>query len=178
MTSFVPHFELSLALQTAGVVVLLAAALRDICSRQIPNQLVLAVLGLGALNLLLTPSPLLHLAGFAAVFAATVFFWRMGWLGGGDTKLLAAAALLVPAEFIPLQIAAITLVGGAMALAAIYGRLSLLEPIRPAGHRAWTPIRIARIEMWRIQHGSGLPYAMAIALGTFGAMVVCRGGVS
>ena len=178
MFQFLSHLEFSLALQAAGVLVLLFAGLRDICSRQIPNELVLIVLGLGALNLVLTPSPLLHFAGFLVVFAATLFCWRMGWLGGGDTKLLAAAALLVPAQFIPLQIAAIAIAGGAMALTVIYGRFSLVEPIRPAGHRAWTPLRIARIELWRIQHGAGLPYAVAIALGTIGAVIACRTGVS
>lgn len=178
MTQLLPHFEFSLALQAAGVIVLLFAGLRDICSRQIPNQLVLIVLGLGALNLLLTPAPLLHFAGFLAVFAATAFCWRVGWLGGGDTKLLASAALLVPAQFIPLQIAAIAMVGGVMALTVIYSRFSLIAPIRPAGHGAWTALRVARIELWRIQRGAGLPYAIAIALGTVGAVVICRGGVS
>ena len=32
----------------------------------------------------------------AAVFALGAVCWRCGWLGGGDTKLLAACAVLVP----------------------------------------------------------------------------------
>jgi Flp pilus assembly protein protease CpaA len=174
MNPLLPGFDISLALQATGIAALLAAGLHDICSRQIPNHLVLVVLGLGALNLAITQSTLLHLAGFLVVFTASVACWRQGWLGGGDTKLLAAAVLLVPAMAIPQQILAIAMIGGGMAIAVMLARFSLPAQIRPAGHGAWTPLRIARIELWRIQHGVGLPYAVAIALGTAAAVLACR----
>ncbi len=178
MSFFHSTIGFSLALQLVGVAVLLLASVCDICSRRIPNQFVLIVLGVGLVNLSLTPSPFLHLGGFLVVFAGTVVCWQMRWLGGGDTKLLTAAALLVPPTMIPLQLLAVMLVGGMLAVVAVFGRMGLVEPIRPAGHRAWTPLRVARIELWRIQHGEGLPYAVAIALGTVGALIVSRGGVS
>jgi prepilin peptidase CpaA len=165
---------LAFTIQILGAAVLLLAGFRDMWSRKIPNAFVVIMLGLGALYLIMTPSPLLNLGGFLAVFAGTVMCWRMGWLGGGDTKLLAAAALLVPPEMIPVQIAAVTLAGGLLAVAAFFGRWSLADAVRPARHHAWTPLRIARIEMWRIQHGEGLPYAMAIALGTITAVLAYR----
>ncbi len=178
MTDLLPSLDVSLPLQAAGIATLLAAALHDIRSRLIPNHLVIVLLGLGAVNVAVTASALLHLAGVLVVFAAAVVCWRRRWLGGGDTKLLAAAALLVPAQALAGQIMAIAMAGGAMAIAVMLGRLGLVAPIRPAPRGAWTPLRLLRIELWRISHGAGLPYAVAIALGTAGTVLASRVAIS
>lgn len=71
---------------------------RDLRTRQIPNEMALAIAALGLFRLLLDDSGVgttLTLAAAAAVFAGAFFlFWR-SILGGGDVKLMAAMALLI-----------------------------------------------------------------------------------
>ncbi len=99
----------------------------------------------------------------AAVFVVAVLCWRRGWLGGGDVKLLAATALVVP----PMQIGSLlfltTQYGGVLALIyLIMSRTILLAPtIQPRSALR----RLLRAERWRICRGSPLPYGFAIAAG-------------
>jgi len=120
------------------------------------------------------------------VFILTGLCWKRGWLGGGDVKLLGAAAIVVPPAAVAPFITAVALAGGVLALVYLAcGRLipiSILRrtigqtpvgqtpvgqtPIgqsitRPAGllSRAW------RLERRRLSRGGPLPYAVAIAAG-------------
>ncbi|HEV2097321.1 MAG TPA: prepilin peptidase [Stellaceae bacterium] len=81
-----------------GIGVFAAIAYGDVRSRRIANELSIAIAGLGLARIALAGewSAAAHtLAAAAVVFAvALAMFWR-GWLGGGDAKLLPAAALLV-----------------------------------------------------------------------------------
>ena len=46
------------------------------------------------------------------VFLAGAFCWRRGWLGGGDVKLLAATAVLVPPSLVVNLLLDVALAGG------------------------------------------------------------------
>jgi prepilin peptidase CpaA len=84
-------------------------------------------------------------------------------MGGGDVKLLGAAALLVPPATVPHMLALVAFAGGILALIYLVGRA--VAP-RPAGRRPhMLPLRILRAECWRIRRGGPLPYACAIAAG-------------
>ncbi len=152
-----------------GAVLLVAAALHDVAARTIPNWVSLALFALGVLLRVLDGSRSL-LEGLSlglAVFVFAVFCWRRGWLGGGDVKLLAAAAIFVPPAHVGDMLIAVTFCGGAVGLVYLFGRLlSHGRPpragVRPRGLLA----RIVRIERRRLSRGGPLPYASAIAAGT------------
>ena len=150
-----------------GAVLLVAAALHDVAARTIPNGVPLALCALGVLLRLLDSSLVPGLLLGLAVFAVAVFCWRRGWLGGGDVKLLAAAAMFVPPAHVGEMLIAVAFSGGAVGLIYLFARLlrSGRAPragVRPHGLLA----RIVRIERRRLSRGGPLPYAAAIAAGT------------
>jgi Flp pilus assembly protein protease CpaA len=76
-----------------GLMALLGiAALSDLRHRRIPNEIPAsaALLWLVALALGAAGSPLAGLATGLGLLAAGILAWRLGWLGGGDVKLIAA----------------------------------------------------------------------------------------
>lgn len=94
---------------------LLWAALNDWRSYMIPNWVSIAlVLGFGVTAAF---SPDIqgvagHVAAGAATFAVCVTFFALGLIGGGDAKLLAAAALWVGPDGTPLLLAVMAIAGG------------------------------------------------------------------
>ncbi len=154
----------------AGAGALLAgAALHDLALRTIPNGasvgLVLAGSALRLQDGWIVPSMLIA----AGVFVAAVLCWRRGWLGGGDVKLLAATALVVP----PFQVGSLLLLtaqcGGV--LAVIYLILSRIVRVAPAGQPRGALRRLLRAERWRICRGAPLPYGFAIAAGAITLLI-------
>jgi prepilin peptidase CpaA len=91
--------------------------------------------------------------------------WRRGWMGGGDVKLLGAAALRVPPYAVPGMLMATALAGGVLALFYLVARRRLA---RPGGPRPSSLLlRALRAERWRLRRGGPMPYAVAIACGVF-----------
>lgn len=106
----------------------------------------------------------------SAAIASIVFFvlflcWTRGWLGGGDVKLLAASALLVPAEHVVGLGFAVSVSGGVLALAYLTGRSFQVWPSTNVPGARSSFQRVRRIEAWRVRRGAPLPYACAIAAG-------------
>jgi prepilin peptidase CpaA len=81
-----------------GIVLFAVAAYGDIKTYKIPNMLVVAIAVLGVLRLVMICdlSFALHTVGASAVVFIVGFllFWRR-FVGGGDAKLVTAAALLI-----------------------------------------------------------------------------------
>jgi prepilin peptidase CpaA len=163
-----PFPVLAPAILTSCVALLGIAALHDLIARTIPNWIaaLLALIALvplpGTLGIW-NGLPAVALV-FAGMFGGAVLFWRLGWLGGGDAKLLGAIGLLVPPGRIGVTVTAIALAGGVLALPYVVcrGRIARPAPFRPTGvlPRAW------RAERYRLRRGGPLPYAVAIAIGT------------
>jgi prepilin peptidase CpaA len=135
-------------LTLAAVGLLAAAAVTDGRSRRIPNLLPLglALLGLARIAVELADgggiaAPALDLAAAAAIFLAGAVAFRFRLLGGGDVKLIAAAALWLGAAALGPFLLVTALAGGALALGFLVWRL-----IGRGG-------------------ASGLPYGIAIAAG-------------
>jgi prepilin peptidase CpaA len=148
-------------LPALGAALLVAAALHDVAVRSVPNKLpaALAVIG-GMLRLLCGDLPTALLAA-CLLFLLAAACWRRGWLGGGDVKLLGAAALLVSPPAVLTLVLATALSGGVLALAYLALGRALR---RPPGKRPATMLaRLLRVERWRIRRGGPLPYATAIA---------------
>jgi prepilin peptidase CpaA len=152
---------------------LLAAAVSDIVFRRIPNPIAALVALAGLLRQGLAGGGAF---GIALLLAAVVLFggvllWLRGALGGGDVKLLAATALLLPPALVPAQWVAVALAGGALALLHLALR-PLLGGLRADGRSRGPLRRMLRREARRIRSGAPLPYGAAIAAGT--ALVLMR----
>jgi prepilin peptidase CpaA len=159
----------------AAAVILAGAAVHDIAARTIPNSLVLVIAALGLLVRFAEADLPWGLLAATLVFAAATIAWRFGIMGGGDVKLLAAVALLVPPAAVPSLVLAVALAGGVLGFLYIaMGRLMparTLSP-RPAGPDATVMARALRAEAWRIRRRGPLPYAVAIVAGTFATLAV------
>jgi prepilin peptidase CpaA len=147
---------------------LVIACLNDIAVRTIPDLASLGVVVLGIAVRLGDGAWAAALAVSAAVFVFGAIFWRFGWLGGGDVKLLAACALLVPPSQVPQLVLLTALAGGV--LACVYLVLSGVAwtSRRPTSCERPQSLlgRIGRVELWRIRRRAGLPYGCAIAIAT------------
>ena len=116
--------SLNPALTVPGVVLVLASAF-DLRTREIPDAFPLALLAWSVASRLFGFQPATWfqletglVPGLAVGLAVGLFLFRVGALGGGDAKLLAAlGACLGPLAF-GIAFAWIGLVGGVLALAA------------------------------------------------------------
>jgi len=140
---------------------------RDLVSYRIPNWISLALLGAfapAALLGLAAGVPLsvlgLHLAVGAAALVAGVVMWSLRWIGGGDAKLFAAAALWLGLPAAATYLAVTALAGGALALFLLQLRSPLLRTYAVLG-----PAWVARLA----QPGENAPYGVAIAVGALAA---------
>lgn len=112
------------ALLAILALLLLVAAATDLKSRTIANPLNLAVALLApaywwAVGLAPWPDMALQLALGAAVFAVFAGLFALGWMGGGDVKLLGALALWLPLlPFLKLLVV-MSIAGGALTLVVI-----------------------------------------------------------
>lgn len=151
---------LAAALCLAFPALLLAAAVRDALSFTIPNWISLALVAVFPLAGLASGLPLttlgLHLGVGAAALAAGVALFALGWAGGGDAKLIAAAALWLGWPAAGVFVLATTVAGGVLAVALLVLRSAPLRVVVLSSPR-WM-IRLA-------EPGEGVPYGVAIAVG-------------
>jgi prepilin peptidase CpaA len=106
------------------------------------------------------------------VFVVAVLCWFRGWLGGGDVKLLGAAALAVPVTGVASFILGVGMAGGVLALLYLLARR--LVPAARVSTPGSLAARVWRAECWRIRRGGPLPYGVAIAIG--GVLTLLQGG--
>ena len=136
---------------------LVAAAISDLRSLRIPNGLCAAMAALGPVAVYLTipetgAATGAILTGLITLAVGWAMF-EMGWLGGGDAKLAAAASLWLGSTG-TLVFALVTALFGAILAAA----LLLLS--------RWEAGQSAIGETWRLRLRSGpvsVPYAVAMA---------------
>lgn len=132
------------------------AAVMDLLTMTIPNRISLALL---AAFLVAAPLAGLDLESFAihvgigfAVLLAGMVLFSLGWLGGGDAKLMAASALWIGPSNLLLYFVQMSILGGALALLLLaYRRL---------------PLAALPLPEWALRlhnQGTGIPYGVAIA---------------
>jgi prepilin peptidase CpaA len=145
-------------------VLVIAAALRDATSYTIPNWISLALVAgfpLAALTLGLPwPALALNLGVGAAALVVGMGMFAAGWIGGGDAKLFAAAALWIGWPAAIGYLAVIGVAGGALAVGLLGLRSAWVRPFVPAG-----PGWFARLA----EPGENVPYGVAIAVGALAA---------
>ena len=155
---------MSPAIQTCLVSLLpllaIVAALKDLTSFTIPNWISVALAGAFVAAALAVGLPLpvvgVHVAaGFVALVAGMIMF-ALGWVGGGDAKLLAACCLWFGWPGDRAFLLDTALAGGGFCLLLMVTRGQMVRPFLPllggwAG-KLTTP-------------GAPAPYGVAIALG-------------
>lgn len=152
-----------------GMSLLIYAAIHDLTSRTVPNWTS------GSIAVLALPPRILEgnlepaIIFSMSVFGILTLFWALRLLGGGDVKLWAAATLLIPPFWRTecLAFNRIVLIGGVLALIYLglhrVLRFKKLSFLHPRGRCLWQ--RAINSELWRMQRGGSLPYAVAISVG-------------
>ncbi|MGL4243497.1 MAG: A24 family peptidase [Beijerinckiaceae bacterium] len=134
------------------------ACFSDLFTMRISNRVCLFVLGLFPVAALMVGMPAgdigLHLLAGAAVIAVSFTLFAFGWVGGGDAKLVAAAAVWFGFDLVAEFLAISCVLGGGLTLAILYARQHPL----PAGlmERAW----IAHLH----ERTTGIPYGIALGV--------------
>ena len=147
---------LSLACLPALMIV---GGLNDLTTMKIPNWVSLALLAAFVPAALLAGLPwttfALHFAVGLAVLIVGMGLFALRWIGGGDAKLMAAAALwLGPAGLLPFVLF-VGLAGGAFCLVLLSARTWL--QVYALNAPGW----VARL----LQPKGDIPYGVAIAVG-------------
>lgn len=133
---------------------LAAGAISDLRSLRISNTIVLATFAAGIAVLLIGHGSgpwWQHLASFAIMLGVGIALFSAGWIGGGDAKFAAAAAILFDLRELAWFIGATALAGGLLTILLFLLRRSKL---RSEEHR-WLGLRPGRT----------IPYGVAIAAG-------------
>jgi prepilin peptidase CpaA len=146
-------------------ILVIVAGLKDLTSYTIPNWISLAlVAGFAALavagGLPLQSVGVHALAGGAALLAGMAMF-ALGWVGGGDAKLLAAICLWFGWPGSQAFLLDTVVAGGGFALVLLVARARMVQLIMPAP-TGW----IGRLAT----PGAPAPYGVAIALGALFAL--------
>jgi prepilin peptidase CpaA len=150
------------AMVMAGLI-MLAAAFSDFKKLRISNRLCLALAALFPVFVWSSPTEIAwvqHLAIAAAVMAVGFGMFAMRLLGGGDVKMLAAAALWAGPKLIGALLLYTTFAGGLLAIAfacAALVRVMVLHK-KPVDGQPW--------------HKIPVPYGIAIACGGISALVM------
>jgi prepilin peptidase CpaA len=135
------------------------AAWRDMVSMTIPNWISLALLGLfvvaGPLIGLSWAAYGLHLAVVFGALSLTIGMFALGWIGGGDAKLFAAAALWMGWQDVLMYTVVSALAGGVLTVFLILARKTALPPV------LYTTKWSARL----LEKGGDVPYGIALCAG-------------
>lgn len=142
------------------------AMLSDIRSMTISNRLNIALVTVFALSALWAGMPgtaaAFHVLFALAVLSATAGLFAMGWMGGGDAKLIAATALWFGPSLLFLDYMMLAaLLGGGVTLALLAAR-AMLQPTTGI-------VFLDRL----LLPTNGIPYG--VALGAAGILVALSG---
>ena len=153
------------AVLAVAVGIFAVVAYRDVRTRRIPNGLSLTIAALGLVRIVLVQDLLgatCTLAAGMTIFAVTFALYRCGAIGGGDAKMIAAAALLIGYRELPEFLFLMSLCGGALALATV-----ATEKLDPSLRRLW---RVAHLpsnaegeRVRAVPKVSTVPYGVAVA---------------
>jgi len=101
-------------LAVIAAILLGVASLNDVATRTSPDLVPVGLVVIGIAVRLTDGSAVTALATSTAVLLLGALCWRLGWLGGGDVKLLAASGAWIGIAGVPIQL----LVASLTALAA------------------------------------------------------------
>lgn len=133
-----------------------AAALEDMLRMRISNIWSVAVFLVSGVWAFTSSGPVLeHIVSFIGVFLPSLFMFARGWIGGGDAKLMSAAALWFPYHQLPIYISSIFLLGGLLTISLIILRRAVSRTAKSGALKAGGPV----------------PYGVPIAIGAIGSLL-------
>lgn len=151
---------MTLPLYLLLIAVLASAVVFDFRSRRIPNWLTLPPLPLVLAWVLAWGGGsafLNHLWGALICGGIWLIFWQLGWMGGGDQKLMLLVGAIFGGRGALTAVMLVTLAGGAQALVAVMWR--------------WWQQRGAEAVAQPPWRHTPLPYSLSIAAGSFGTIL-------
>ena len=109
------------------IVLLVWAGIEDVRQRTIANAKTIAIALLApawwwASGMAVWPDMAIQLAAALIVFALFVGVFAMGWMGGGDVKLIGALALWLSPALLAWMLVAMSAIGGLLTLAMLIDR--------------------------------------------------------
>ena len=135
------------------------AAASDLFTMTISNRVSLALiagfLALALLGGMGLHDMMMHIAAGALVLVVAFGCFAMGWVGGGDAKVVACVALWFGFDHLLDFLLYASLLGGALTLLLLYARQWPLP--RPLTGQAW----LLRLH----DKQTGIPYGIALAIG-------------
>ena len=156
-----PDLTLQLVLLCAFAGLAVAATVTDVRSFRIPNRISIAMVALyGAYVLGGFADPRSGLLAGGIVFAAGVFMFSRGWMGGGDVKLLAAVSLWAGTGHVLPMLLIVTVTGGLMSTAE-WIRIGGLNRFLLRFH----PAIAGTLTVTQARDRAVVPYAAAILTG-------------
>jgi prepilin peptidase CpaA len=158
---------LTVALWIAALAGLAAIAVIDARRRIIPNELVLATLGVGVVLRLTSASGMLGPSAAAAVGILLLLgvIAHFGVLGGGDVKLIPAVSLLAPADHVLPLMFDVAVAGGVLSMAYLVSRPSRKAAASPSPGFAVDPSPRAARPTATSAFDDSVPYGMAVSIG-------------
>jgi prepilin peptidase CpaA len=133
------------------------AAAMDFFTMTIPNRISILLVASFAIVAVVVAPPWAvinkHLIIAAVVFVAAITMFALGWLGGGDAKLLSAASLWIGPDLFLSYIVYVTMIGGLLALALLRYRDVTVLPAW-VGRQPWA-LRLH-------EQNGGIPYGVAL----------------
>ncbi|MGB8842036.1 MAG: prepilin peptidase [Aliidongia sp.] len=147
---------MAITLLAVAIAIYMIVAAQDLRQRRVSNLLCVGIALLGVVRwaVLSEPAP----AAWALLAAITLFaigigLFALGWLGGGDVKLISATALLIGGPDTPRFLFIMSLIGSALALALLihlkferFNRVTsptLTGPPPPTSDHAKVPYAVA-----------------------------------
>lgn len=153
-----------IVLASAFPILAIVAALKDLTSYTIPNWiplLLLAAFAGVAITAGMSWDALgVHLLVGAAALVAGMGLFALGWIGGGDAKLMAAACLWLGWPAAQSFLLDTALAGGVFAFLLLLARGQIVRALAPA-QSGW----VGRL----VTPGEPVPYGVAIAIGALAA---------
>lgn len=133
------------------------AGAMDFFTMTIPNRISIALIATFAIAAMLVGMPFMavldHVAAGVLFLAIGIFMFVMRWLGGGDAKLLAAAALWLGFANVLPYLVMVAMMGGVLAVGLLFFR-AISPPVWMVGQE-WA--------MRLHDRQGGIPYGIALA---------------
>ena len=135
------------------------AGAMDLLTMTIPNRISIGLIAAFVLAAFFAPlgwpAVASHVAAGGLMLVVGILMFSQGWLGGGDAKLLAAAALWFGFEGLLQYLVLVSLAGGVLVLGILFYR-SLTPPLWLC-NQEWAMRLHAK--------AGGIPYGIALAAG-------------
>jgi prepilin peptidase CpaA len=136
------------------------AAAMDFFTMTIPNRVsLLLIASFAMVAFIVSPTWEVlskHLVVAGIVFACAIAMFAMGWLGGGDAKLLSAASLWIGPDLLASYLVVVGTIGGVLALVLLRYRSIRVLP-EWLGRQTWA-LRLH-------EKNGGMPYGVALGAG-------------